>query len=70
MMYVKFLIVQNNLYIDGLKDKIYIRNGTNVYVKTKKGKVGKLYAIWNVTTGKLKQLLHFLHLLKYYFSNK
>ena len=67
MMYVKFLIVQNNLYIDGLKDKIYIRNGTNVYVKTKKGKVGKLYAIWNVTTGKVKTVTSFSSLVKILF---
>jgi hypothetical protein len=66
-MYVKFLIVQNNLYIDGLKDKIYIRNGTNVYVKTKKGKVGKLYAIWNVTTGKVKTVTSFSSLVKILF---
>jgi restriction endonuclease S subunit len=39
-----------------IKGKTYIREGTNVYVKTKKGSKGELYGTWNETTGKVKKL--------------
>lgn len=39
-----------------IKEKFYIRTGTNVYVKTKKGNPGDLYGTWNATTGKVKKV--------------
>lgn len=37
------------------KGKTYIKQGFNVYIKTKKGK-GELYGTWNASTGKIKKI--------------
>ena len=39
-----------------IKGKSYIRVGTNVYMKTKKGGKGEMYGTWNASTGKVKKL--------------
>ncbi len=39
-----------------IKNKTYIRIGTNVYIKTKKGKTGELFGTWNASTGKVKKI--------------
>lgn len=39
-----------------IKGKIYIREGTNVYVKNKKGLKGELYGTWNASTNKVKKI--------------
>ena len=39
-----------------IKGKQYIRLGTNVYVKTKKGNPGELYGTWNASTNKVKKV--------------
>lgn len=38
-----------------IKGKLYIKEGINIYVKTKKGTKGELYGIYSTKTGKVKK---------------
>jgi type I restriction enzyme S subunit len=39
-----------------IKGKIYIKEGTNIYIKNKNGDKGKLYGIWSIKNNKIKKI--------------